>query len=113
MATAKQREAANRADFPEDHPSYMTAKQQQEAIKKHIGAGQALPSAAGSELSLYAEMQDLAQRCEERAKALEATLEDECDGSEKTRYRWKIKAGMFRSIGIEVKQRIRSWEIHR
>ena len=72
----------------------------------------ALTHSAGSDISLYTEMKDLAQRCEERAKALEATLEDERDGSERTRYRWKIKAGMFRSIGMEVKQRLRSWEIH-
>ena len=65
-----------------------------------------------SELSLYSEIRDLAERFEERAKALEATLEDECDGSKETRYRWKIKAGMFRSIGMEVKQRLQSWEIH-
>ncbi|MGB0142548.1 MAG: hypothetical protein ACPF8W_05630 [Luminiphilus sp.] len=37
-------------DLPKDHPSYMTDKQQQEAIEKHIGAGQALANAAGSAL---------------------------------------------------------------
>ena len=66
--------------------------------------------AAGSESSLYSEMEDFAFRCEERAKALEATLNDESDGSEQTRYRWKVKAGLFRSIGLEVKQRLRMWK---
>lgn len=69
-------------------------------------------ASAGSDLSLYAEMEDLAKRFEERAKALEATLEDESDGSDQTRYRWKIKAGMFRSVGMEIKQRLRSWQIY-
>ena len=83
-----------------------------EAGIEYTDDAQALSVSTGSELSLYSEIRDLAERFEERAKALEATLEDECDGSKETRYRWKIKAGMFRSIGMEVKQRLQSWEIH-
>lgn len=46
-------------DLPKDHPSYMTEKQQQEAIEKHIGAGQALSNAPGSSPSIGSEYMTL------------------------------------------------------
>lgn len=54
------------------------------------------------------EMQDFAKLCEARAMLLEAMLKDDEGETEETRYRWKIKAGMFRSIGLEIKQRLES-----
>ncbi len=66
---------------------------------------QSLATAHGSEL--LAEMLDLANYCDERARLLDRDVHQHGYGSTDSRKRWKVEAGTLRATAGEIRQRCR------